>query len=386
MSKRLEIAVVGCGGMGSGHAMAIHSGTGNAVWHIKTKNEATAFADSRMTTDISGLLHLKGVYDIDPARMQWARSMGMATYPDYESILKDEEVDVVLIATPNHLHHDQAIAAMRAGKHVLCEKPVMCSSRELEEVMTVARETGRVFYPRQNRRWDQDFLIVKQICEQHTIGKVFNIESRVLGSRGIPGDWRGIRKYGGGMMLDWGVHLLDRLLVLIPEKVRFVYASMTHIRNDEVDDGFKLHLTFESGLTALVEVSTCSFVPLPLWLVQGDQGTCVIENWDLDGEIVRLKTWEDKDAVPIMAGEGLTKTMAPRDEDSTDSFKLPVFDYDHNALYKNLAETIQGKAEQIVKNEEALRVLRLMEAAFESDRLHQVIEFEKPREIRNEET
>ena len=377
MSKMRNIAIVGCGGMGGGHAMAIHSGTGTAVWNIVTAEQAMKREASNVTTDISKKLHLTGVYDIKPERQEWARSMGIFTYDSYEAMLADETVDIILIATPNHLHHDLAIAAMRAGKHVLCEKPVTPSSAELEDILKVAKETGKIFYPRQNRRWDKDYLVVKKIYEEKLVGNVFNIESRVHGSRGIPGDWRGVKEYGGGMMLDWGVHLLDRLAMMVPEKITKVFCSMTNITNKECDDGFKMHMTYESGLTAVVEVGTCNFINLPLWYVAGDQGTAKINGWDMTGEMVRLKSWEDKDATPILAGEGLTKTMAPREANSAEELPLPELDYDRNELYSNLVDVVNGEAEQIVKGEEALRVLKLMEAAFESFETGKVVYFEK---------
>jgi len=92
--------------------------------------------------------------------------------------------------------------------------------------------------------------------------------------------------------------------------------------------------------------------------------------------MVRLKSWEDKDATPILAGEGLTKTMAPRQENSTEILPLPDLDYDRNALYSNLVDVINGDAEQIVTGEQALRVLKLMEAAFESHETGKVVNFE----------
>jgi len=291
-------------------------------------------------------------------------------------MLADDNVDIILIATPNDLHRDQAIAAMRAGKHVLCEKPVTPTSAELEDILAVAAETGKIFYPRQNRRWDEDFRIIREIYNNNLLGKTFNIESRVLGSRGIPGDWRAKKEFGGGMMLDWGVHLLDRLLYMIPEKVKKVFCSLTHITNTEVDDGFKMHMTFESGLTAVVEVGTCHFIKLPLWFIAGNHGTAVIDDWSCKGKMVRLKSWEDKDATPILAGAGLTKTMAPRGDNSVEELPLPNVDFDHNELYSNLADVINDGAEQIVTGEEALRVLKLMEAAFESSETGTVVDFE----------
>jgi scyllo-inositol 2-dehydrogenase (NADP+) len=374
MLKR-RIVIVGCGGMGSGHALAI---TGRE-WQEKQEKGIYSVYTAQGTkndTDITEKLELAGIYDIDPARCQWAAEHGFYCYESFEAVLSDPTVDIILVATPNHLHKDMCIRAMRAGKHVLCEKPVTISSAELLEVLKVSGETGKVFYPRQNRRWDKDYLIMKKIYEEKTLGEVFNIESRVHGSRGIPGDWRGIREYGGGMMLDWGVHLLDRMLMMVPEKVKKVFCSFTHITNREVDDGFKLHMAFESGITAVIEVGTCNFIKLPLWYMAGNHGTAMIEDWSCAGRIVLLKSWEDKDAKPIQAGEGLTKTMAPRGDNSVEEYPLPDVEYDRNELYSNLVDVINGEAEQIVKPEEALRTLRLMEAAFESAEKCRVVDFE----------
>lgn len=374
IDNKIAVAIVGCGGMGGGHAIAIASGTGNAVWQLENANGRPWEGDQN--TDISKKMVLAGVYDIDPARQEWAAERGYYNYESFEAVLADKRVDVVLVATPNDSHKELCIAAMKAGKHVLCEKPVTPTSAELEEILKVSKETGKVFYPRQNRRWDKDFRIIKKIYEEELLGKTFNIENRVMGSRGIPGDWRGKKEFGGGMMLDWGVHLLDHLLFMIPEKIKKVFCSLTHVTNDEVDDGFKMHITFESGLTAVIEVGTCHFATLPLWFIAGNHGTAYINNWACEGKVLRLKSWEDKDATPILAGAGLTKTMAPRGENSVEELPLPKVEFDNNELYSNLCDTINGTAEQIVTGEQALRVLKLMEAAFESDAKGIVVDFE----------
>lgn len=375
MSKKIRIGIVGCGGMGGGHAIAIQSGTGNAVWN--GNNMDVPGFDSAATTDISQLLELAGIVDIKPERQEWARERGMKVYPDYETMIADPNVDAILIATPNHLHKELAIQAMRAGKHVLCEKPVMISSEELLEVMKVSEETGKVFYPRQNREWDQDYLIVKKIYDEKLLGNVFNIKNKIMGSRGIPGDWRGVKAYGGGMMLDWGVHIIDRMVAMVPEKIKKICCNMTYITNPECDDGIQVTMFFESGLKINLEVGTCHFVNEPLWNVYGDMGSAEIFNWKLDGRMVRLETWDERDTTPIMAGAGLTKTMAPRQHGkSTTVLPLPDFDFDRNALYANFAKTCLGEEKQIVTCEHALRVLRVMEACFKSAETCQVVDFE----------
>ena len=370
---KIAVAVVGCGGMGGGHAVAISTGSGQALCMTDgSKGRELAPGDTDLTTKMV----LAGTFDIKEERQQWARNLGFHTYNSFEEILADEDVDLVLVATPNNSHKDLSIRAMRAGKNVLCEKPVMMTSKDLEDVMAVAKETGKVFYPRQNRRWDKDYLVMKKVYDEKLVGNIFHVESRYHGSRGIPGDWRGIKEMGGGMMFDWGVHLLDRIVLMIPEKIKKVYAKTTHVTNDEVDDGFIMNMTFANGVTAVVEVGTCNFITLPNWYLAGDQGTAVINSYDDAGRMVRVRSWEDKDATPILMGEGLSKTMAPRNADSVEELPLPDFTYDRNALYSNVCDVILGKAEPIIKNEEALRILRLMEAALESDEKGIAIDFE----------
>lgn len=366
------IAIIGCGGMGAGHAYAL----GGKGGYTGDDGYSSYNEGQEALSDLQSRLTLAGVYDINPARMDWARDNGFGTFDSYEAMLADGTVDIILIATPNHLHRDMALKAFDAGKHVLCEKPVMMSAAELETVLDAAKSAGKVFYPRQNRRWDKDFLIFKQLFEKNAVGRPFCIESRVCGSRGIPGDWRAEKQYGGGMMLDWGVHLLDRIAWMVPEKIKTVYCHMTHVHNDAVDDGFQMHLLFESGLAAVVEVGTCHFVSKPLWYLAGEKGTVQINDWDCRGEIAVLTSWEDKDAQPILAGEGLTKTMAPRTESSIQKRPLPELTVDRDGLYLNLVDVIEGKAGQVATGEQALRVLRLMEAAVISDAEKRVVAFE----------
>lgn len=343
------VSIIGYGGMGSQHARLL-TGPGQDL--------------------------VAGVWDIDPEKREAAEAGGYPVYHSFMEALNDPKADIVLIATPNHLHKDMAIQAMKAGKHVICEKPVTINSGELEEILEAAEIHDRLFVVHQNRRWDEDYLTIKKIVDDRVLGDVFHLETRVQGSRGIPGDWRKEPEYGGGMMLDWGVHLIDRLLLMIGEKVKQVYCKMSYVTGAKVDDGFRLLLTFESGKTALVEVGTSHFITLPKWYVAGTRGTAVIEDWELNGKIVRLRTREGNDAKPIVAGAGLTKTMAPRNDDTIQELGLPSVQTDILDFYRNVMDTLEGKADILVKNSEVMRVMKLMEAAFLSHRTGQAVPFE----------
>lgn len=335
----MKWALIGYGGMGR--------------WHVEKLRTLPEF-------------EIAGVYDILPERREAAVKDGLTAYDSLESLLADASVELVTIATPNDLHRPIAIQAMAAGKHVISEKPVTLSSRDLQAMIDASRKYGRIFSVHQNRRWDEDFLIIKQIYEQNSLGRVFNIESRVHGSRGVPGDWRNTWLQGGGMILDWGVHMLDQLLMLVDEPVVSTFCTVSHVTNDEVDDGFKAIITFGNGLTAQVEVGTSNFINLPRWYMQGENGTAVIHDWALNGEIVKVSDWEKRDAVPVVTAAGLTKTMAPRTEETIQRYPLPKVTSDVRDYYRNIARAIRGEEKQLVTHAQMMRVMRLMEACFKS--------------------
>ena len=298
----------------------------------------------------------------------------------------------VLDSLDNLVKNGRMKKAAAAIANVLSIRPVLSDDGEggikligkgrgtrgaLQQMIDVADATGMLLTVHQNRRWDEDFVCARKVVDAGTLGPVFRVESAVLGCRGIPGDWRGVKAYGGGMMLDWGVHIIDRIVKMVPEKITKIYCDLSYITNPECDDGIQVTLTFESGLRVNLEVGTCHFVNEPLWCVYGDMGSAEILNWKLEGRMVRLTSWDEKDTTPILAGAGLTKTMAPREHGkSVEELPLPRFEFDHNALYRNFAETCTGDAEQIVTQEHALRVLRVMEACFKSYETGETVKFE----------
>ena len=248
-----NLVVIGYGGMGAG-------------FHVK----------NALTSDAVELL---GVYDIDEAKNELARSRGIYAYPSFEAVLADERVDMVTIAVPNDSHLELVVRALEAGKNVLCEKPVALSMADLDRMISAAEKSGKIFSVHQNRRFDVDYLAIKKIVEDGKIGKPLRIESRIHGSRGIPSDWRGTKAQGGGMILDWGVHLIDQILQIVKEPIRDIYCTVTNYTNKEVDDGFYLTITFESGLEAMIEVGTLNFISLPRFYMKAEKGTAVITDW-----------------------------------------------------------------------------------------------------------
>lgn len=324
----------------------------------------------------SDVVTLAGTYDIREIRNQAARDNNIFVYDSVDAILNDKNVDTVVVATPNDVHKNLVVDSLIAGKNVICEKPVEMSVAALDEMIAASKKSGKLFTVHQNRRWDVDFLGVKSVIKSGEIGEVIRIESRIHGSRGIPSDWRCTKAQGGGMILDWGVHLIDQMLQLIPEKVVSVFCKCTHITNNEVDDGFRLELEFESGKTALVEVGTYNFIAMPRFYMQCKEGSLYLQDWQQKAHVAKLTAWCEKDVTPVQNAAGITKTMAPRDELTLNEYDIERPVSDVHEFYRNYCDAVDGKVEQLIKLPEVRRVLCVMEAAFESDTKNAVINTE----------
>ena len=349
MAKKNAV-VIGFGGMGGWHC------------HFQRSND---------------VVNLKGVYDIKPERNKAAEEIGIYAYPSFEAVLADPEVDFLVIAVPNDMHKPLAIAAMEAGKHVISEKPVTLSSADLQEMIDASHKYDRRFTVHQNRRWDGEFLVMRDVYHSGDLGRVYSMESRVHGSRGIPGDWRGKKEHGGGMIFDWGIHLIDQAFGIVDDrKLLRVYCKCDHITNDEVDDGFKLDLYFEGDLTFRIEVCTTNFISLPRFYIAGVNGTGCVNDWKDDCRLVLCRSWEDKDVAPVVTAAGFTKTMAPRDEKTTYEEFIKRPDTDVHEFYQNFADAIDGKCAQYVTHKQLMRSMRVMEAAFRSDEIGAPVAFE----------
>ncbi len=335
-----KLCVIGYGGMGN--------------WHV---NHALK----------SNVVELVGIHDIKEERNLLAEKNGITAFRALEEVLNNSKIELVTIATPNNVHKELAIKCMEAGKNVICEKPVALNTTDLQEMIDVSNRTGKLFTVHQNRRWDIDYLAVKQLYEIGAIGNIFNIESRIHGSRGIPSDWRGHKEYGGGMLFDWGVHLIDQILMLYPDNsIVSVHCEFDHITNKEVDDGFRLTLYFDNGARAYIEVGTYNFIQMPRFYIQGTKGTGLIPIWHEPCHVVECFAWNESDVMPVQTAAGLTKTMAPRDDITTKSYDIDCPSSDVHDFYRNVCAVLEGKEKQIVSHKQMMKVLKTIERAFAS--------------------
>jgi predicted dehydrogenase len=259
----------------------------------------------------------------------------------------------------------------------------MLSVDEIHEVAAAEAASGKVFIVHQNRRWDEDYLVMKELYDAKSLGDVTYIESRIDGSRGIPGDWRRDPTRGGGMVLDWGVHLVDRLLLMVPSPVKTVYGRLSYTMGAPVEDGFMVYITFANGVEAVAACTTDNYAPGPKFQLKGKRGTATVDDWAMNGKIVRRVEDVEPDAEPVVAGQGMTKTMAPRIidyskmlkvQDNVEVLPLPRLDTDVNDFYRNVIAVIDGTAPKAITTESVVRCMRVLEALRTSHETNTVVD------------
>ena len=317
--------------------------------------------------------------DILPERIKEAEEAGLKAYDSADDLLKDEEVNTVMISVPNHLHKEMCIKAAKAGKHIITEKPAALTVEELDEMEEACKEAGVLFTVHQNRRWDRDMLRVKAAYDNKMLGNVFTMESKLHSGNGYMHEWHLYKKYGGGMMYDWGVHLIDQILFIMPDaKITSLYADVKGVLHDEVDDYFKIILRFDNDITAHIELSTYILDYQPRWLVAGDKGTMIVN--DLGGSTGSIyRTGKMLERLPAQITEtaaGPTRQFAPVPPGGIVEEPLPEVETNVLDFFRNYNDVLNGKDEFKIKISEVRRVLAIMEAAFESSKRGESIKFD----------
>lgn len=296
-------------------------------------------------------------------------------YTDVKDLLADAEVDVIVITTPPDNHFALTKAALEAGKHVLTEKPFVPTSAEADELIAVSRASQRLICVYQNRRWDSDFLAVKHLVAQGTLGRVLEYNSHFDRYKAAAAtNWKGQLgiPQGGSALFDLGTHLIDQAYTLFgtPASVRGRLLSQREGRPDFFNpDSVSADLNYANGMVANIRISALSVeMDQPRFWIRGDKGS--FHKLGLDPQEDQLKA-------------GLKPSAAGFGKDKPESMKLTVIDADgkpkaapvpdlvpetYTTFYNAFAKAVaSGKEEDIpVKASQARDVLRIIEAVQES--------------------
>jgi predicted dehydrogenase len=216
---------------------------------------------------------LVGVVDPARDRLGEARSgFGVAGYEDYAAALTAAKPDLVVLASPTPFHADQAIAAMERGIDVFCDKPISVSLAETDRMLAVMRRTGRKLMVYQPHRAAAYAVAMRDLLSRVEIGDVYMIKRATCGYAPRD-DWQAYKKYGGGMLNNYGSHLLDQLLHVTGDRPRRVAAHLRAIATrGDAEDVVKVVVETERGIILDVDINMAAAVRLPEWVVLGRYG------------------------------------------------------------------------------------------------------------------
>lgn len=352
MDKKIKIGIIGVGGISECHIDAYKN---------NPDVELYAFCDINPNT-----LKLKG-----------ERHGITRLYTDINEFLALEEMDAVSVCTWNNGHNPCTIAALKAGKHVLCEKPMSMSKEEAEEMKRVADEKDKLLMIGFVRRHGNDCKILKEFIDKGDLGDIYYAKATYLRRNGNPGGWFGDKsRSGGGPLIDLGVHVIDlvRYLMGNPKPVSVYGATFSKLSN-------RPHIKGSTGYLS-VDASTndvCDVEDLASALIRFDNGAVLSIEASFS-----LNIKNDEGKVELFGTKG-GASLSPELEiyNETNNYLTNLSFNTHTALdtdiiFKNeinsFIDCIQGKCECVAPAQDGIDIMAILDAIYESARTgHEVI-------------
>jgi len=317
----------------------------------------------------SGLI-LRAACDLDKERLKQAQEdfSEVKIYDSARGLAKDPEVDVVIVATPPNTHADLSLQMMAAGKHVVCEKPLALNRKETAAMVEMAEKQGVHLSCHQNRRWDVDYLAIKQALTDGLIGDLFYLETFVGGFNHPCGYWHSHDAISGGTTYDWGAHYLDWVVSLMPGPVSTVVSTRhNRVWHDVTNaDQERIQMRFAGGLEAEFIHSDIAAVRKPKWYLLGTKGA-IVGHW-------RDVTSYETDPFVYFHEHDIPATeMVPdltlyhrHHSGQIVAQKLALPEREHYLFHRNLADHLLTGEPIVAPLEDSVRVVGILEAAARS--------------------
>jgi len=315
-------------------------------------------------------LRLYGIASRNPETQEKIRQeQSCRVYQSLEEVLKDEAVELVVLATPNSTHAEMAVKAMQAGKHVVTDKVMCLNLKQCDWMIETSHRTKRLLSVFQNRRWDGDFLTLKKLVDTGKLGKLRWLEMSWQGFGPMRG-WRARAEMGGGRYYDLGAHLVDQALLFFSSPIETVYGRLHHdFENSDTESSALLVITFVEGSTAVCDLSSLNTISKPRFYACGTQGTFI--KYGLDPQEKAMVAGDIDAAREDPCFYGRWKKSTGEEE------VIPTLPGRWRSYYENIAEVLRGKAELLVKPEQVRQVIAVLEAGIISARKCQVVKFKK---------
>lgn len=295
--------------------------------------------------------------DIVPARAeQFTAKYGGEAYTDYRELLLRDDIDIVTVATPSDLHATIGIAAAKAGKHVLVEKPMAMTLASADTLIATCRNCGVKLGVIHQNRFNKSIVLLRQALEAGRFGKLTHGQATIRWNRDAnyyaQAPWRGTKLQDGGVLMNQSIHNIDLLQWMFgPAESVFGYTA-THLRNIEMEDVGVAVIRFRSGALGVIEAASTIY-PKNIeetLNIFGETGSVMVGSIAVN----RIETWE----FPDSAKEKEAIFSAQENDPPT------VYGYGHQALFANMIEAIRTDILPAVPGEEGRKALEIILAIY----------------------
>lgn len=286
---------------------------------------------------------------------------GITSYNSVDELLADDEIELAIINTPNNTHFDFAMQALAAGKHVLIEKPAAVTTRQVKLLYDLGRKMNKRVMVYQNRRWDSDFLSVKEIIESGRLGKLIEVHFRFDRYKPTlsPKLFKETKSAAAnGLVYDLGPHLIDQAISIFGRPLSFKKTTATHRESSEVVDYFNFHLAYPHQLNVYLTSGLLIAAQLPAFVVHGTLGSyikdrCDMQEAQLDGSVlptdlkygVEPKGSEGKLVTVALDAKKTVETIDSKKGCYMELFEAVYHTIRNNALYPITEEHITWQVE-----------------------------------------
>lgn len=292
-----------------------------------------------------------------------------------DDVLRDDAIELVVINTPNETHYDFTVRVLDAGKHAIVEKPFSVTTAEADALIDLAEKRDRVLTVFQNRRWDGDFLTLRQVIAQRLVGKIASFELHYDRYRNYieANTWKEEMAPGTGILYNLGSHMLDQVLVLFGFPLEIDARLGIQRPGGKVDDYYDIRLQY-TDFQVIVRSSYLVREPMPRYILHGTEGSFV--KFGIDPQEQALKDGR----LPGSAGWG---SEPPSDWGRINtnvsglhiSGTVETLHGNYLTYYNNVYDVIRNGGELAVKPGESRDVIKLIEACAESNRRRAAIRF-----------
>ncbi len=302
------------------------------------------------------------VHDPEPARREEAeKTYGVKAYAGFTDMLRESRLDAVAIATPTHLHRQMSVEALQAGCHVMLEKPMAPDSAEAAAIVKEAARRKRILTVYQPRRAEAYFQQLRSLIGSGIIGTLYHVRIGLF-QFSIRNDWQALRKFGGGILNNYGAHGLDQLLQLVGYDVQKLFCSLRIVASvGDAEDVVKIVLETGDGVIGEVDINQASTVTPYFIDAWGTRGVISIPPDDMAHFDVR---YIEKEAVPRRALQPALASAGRRSPEGDVPFTEKHIAVDTSRavdVYADFAKAIRTGSAPFVKPEEPLAVMKLID-------------------------